>query len=428
MPRKLTATIIKSLQPGKKRYLVTDSQAPGLALKISPSGGKYFYYRYRPSGSRTIVEEPIGNALSLSLTDARKAVSIKAGDVAKGIDLKEQRRSLLEVEAGSEHSSELELFNYIDRYYAPYAKEHSVTADELVRILKREFEFVKDKRIDQIDSHDIEQWRTSRSGDITFARIKRIYTYLKACINTAVKHYKIIDRFELQNYTLKRKITEKVNPPKIRYLTKAEEARLLTALNQRDKGLRDQRARYVEWQSKRNHKKQRQELYSDQEYPDHLTPIVVLAYHTGFDIGDIFDLHWKHIDFANNQIRKIRNKTSHKSDNPQPVVVPMSSAVKSTLEQWGSQHGLSGRVFKSPITGGRLDNISKAWRFILKEADLRDFRFKDLRHTFGSWLAIEGVDILQIRDLMGHTDVKTTQVYAHLCPKRKEQSVLAVFS
>jgi integrase len=57
-----------------------------------------------------------------------------------------------------------------------------------------------------------------------------------------------------------------------------------------------------------------------------------------------------------------------------------------------------------------------------------DFRLKDLRHTFGSWLAIENVGILQIRDLMGHTDVKTTQVYAHLCPDRKEQSVLNVFS
>jgi hypothetical protein len=113
MPRKLTATIIKSLQPGKKRYLVTDSRAPGLALKISPSGGKYFYYRYRPSGGRKIVEEPIGNALSLSLTDARKAASIKAGKVAKGIDLKEQRRSLLEEDAGSEHSSELELFKVL---------------------------------------------------------------------------------------------------------------------------------------------------------------------------------------------------------------------------------------------------------------------------------------------------------------------------
>ena len=154
----------------------------------------------------------------------------------------------------------------------------------------------------------------------------------------------------------------------------------------------------------------------------------MLAYQTGFDLGDIFDLHWSHVDFPNNQICKIRNKTSHKADNPQPVVVPMSPKVKNTLEQWGKQHGMRGRIFKSPITSGRLDNISKAWRSVLASAELKDFRFKDLRHTFGRWLAIENVGILQIRDLMGHTDVKTTQVYAHLCPDRKEQSVLDAFS
>ncbi len=428
MSRKLTATVIKNLKPRAARYLVTDSHTPGLVLKVSPNGGKYFYYRYRPSGSSRVLEEPIGNASTLSLADARGAATIKAGEVAKGVDLRAVRRAVREQETGDTNDSRLHLFNYIEHYYSPYAMEHSVTAVDIVRTLKREFEFLKDKPIDQIDSHDIEQWRTSRGKDVTFARIKRIYTYLKACINTAVKHYKLIDRFELQNYSLKRKITEKVNPPKIRYLAREEEKRLLSALEERDKELREKRARYVEWQSGRNHKKRRLEPYSDQDYPDHVTPIVVLAYHTGFDLGDIFDLHWEHVDFAQNQIRKIRNKTSHKADNPQPVVVPMSPTVKNILEQWGRQHGTSGRVFKSPKTGGRLDNISKAWRSVLKQAELDDFRFKDLRHTFGSWLAIDGVSILQIRDLMGHTDVKTTQIYAHLCPAKKEQSIMDVFS
>jgi len=428
LPQKLTASFIKNLKPRKNRYVVTDTKTTGLAVIIGANGSKYFYYRYRPSGSRSIVEEPIGNATLLSMDDARKAVAIKAGEVAKGTDLKAQRLFRHKKDKEPDKRAELELFNYIEKYYEPYATEHSVTAIEIVRILKREFEFLKHKPIDQIDSHDIEQWRTRRSQQVTFTRIKRIYTYLKACINTAVKHYKLIDRYELQAYTLKRKISEKVNPPKIRYLSKAEEGRLLQALQERDQELRERRARYVAWQSKRNHKKQHQEPFAEEEFPDHVTPIIILAYQTGFDLGDIFDLHWEHIDFPNNQICKIRNKTSHKADNPQPVVVPMSPKVKNTLEQWGKQHGMRGRIFKSPITSGRLDNISKAWRSVLASAELKDFRFKDLRHTFGSWLAIESVDILQIRDLMGHTDVKTTQVYAHLCPDRKEQSVLNVFS
>ena len=91
MPEKLTAHVIKKLKPRTNRYVVTDSKTTGLAILISPNGSKYFYYRYRPSGSASIVEEPIGNAALLSLDDARKAVSIKVGDVAKGFDLKAQR-------------------------------------------------------------------------------------------------------------------------------------------------------------------------------------------------------------------------------------------------------------------------------------------------------------------------------------------------
>jgi hypothetical protein len=74
----------------------------------------------------------------------------------------------------------LQLFNYIDNYYEPYAKLHSVTADEIVKALKREFESLKNKPTNQITSKDIDSWRSKRSDQITFARIKRIYTYLKA--------------------------------------------------------------------------------------------------------------------------------------------------------------------------------------------------------------------------------------------------------
>jgi integrase len=428
MPQNLTSGIIEKLKPRKSRYIVTDPKTAGLAVVISTNGNKYYYYRYRPSGSRSIVEEPIGNAATLSLKDARLAAAIKAGDVAKGINLKEQRLARIPEANKPSKNDELQLFSYIDKYYEPYARTHSVSGKEIVRILKKEFEFIKDKPVDKICSQDIEQWRSVRGEQVTFARLKLIYTYLKACINTAFKHYKLIDRFELQTFTLKRKINERVNPPKIRYLSKDEETRLLQALADRDTELRAMRARYFEWQSKRNHGKRRQQLFSDNDYPDHITPIITLAYHTGFDIGDIFDLHWEHVDFPNNQIRKVRNKTKHKADNPQPVVVPMSPKVSALLQQWGKQHGMTGRVFPSPRTGGRLDNISKAWRSVSSKADLKDFRLKDLRHTFASWLAINGIDIMQIRDLLGHTDVKTTQIYAHLCPRQKERAVMAVFS
>ena len=85
----------------------------------------------------------------------------------------------------------------------------SQTATEIARTLKREFEFIKDKPTDKIDNLDIDKWRARRAKRVTtYERVKRIFTYLKACINTALKHYKLIERFELQHYSLKRKKAE----------------------------------------------------------------------------------------------------------------------------------------------------------------------------------------------------------------------------
>lgn len=430
MPDLLTAKLINTLPPKASRYLVSDLKMPGLGVMVYPSGTKSFVYRYRLPKTRTTNTIPVGQTTKITVKDARSAAKSIAGEVSKGIDPLQVRRELAAREKKSKTKLDLRLFNYIDKYYQPYAMEHSKSVVEILRILRKEFEFLKGKPIDKINSFDIEKWRKEKAKKgLTFERIRRIYSYLKACINTAVKHYKLIRYYELQHYSLKRKPSEKVNPPKIRYLTKDEECKLLAVLENRDQALRERRSRYVSWQSTRNVKKKIQSVFESTDYPDHITPIIVLAYQTGLDLGDIFDLDWQqHIDFDNNQIRKVRNKTKHKQNNPQPVVIPMTKKVRTTLKQWGNQHGTVGRIFISPVTGERFDNITKAWHEVREDAELGNFRFKDFRHTFGSWLAINGVDLLDIRDLMGHKDVKTTQVYAHLCPKRKTEAMIATFS
>ena len=51
------------------------------------------------------------------------------------------------------------------------------------------------------------------------------------------------------------------------------------------------------------------------------------------------------------------------------------------------------------------------------------FRIHDLRHTFGTTLAAEGVDIVTIKDLMGHADITTTMKYLHAAPNRNRWAV-----
>ncbi len=58
-------------------------------------------------------------------------------------------------------------------------------------------------------------------------------------------------------------------------------------------------------------------------------------------------------------------------------------------------------------------NLGRAFRSVLKRAEISGFRFHDLRHTFASRLAQEGKDIYLIQKLLGHRDPRMVQRYAH---------------
>ena len=56
-------------------------------------------------------------------------------------------------------------------------------------------------------------------------------------------------------------------------------------------------------------------------------------------------------------------------------------------------------------------------------ADIQDFRFHDLRHTFASWLVMQGESLFTVQKLMTHSTSEMTQVYAHLSDDHLRQAV-----
>ena len=72
-----------------------------------------------------------------------------------------------------------------------------------------------------------------------------------------------------------------------------------------------------------------------------------------------------------------------------------------------------GYMFINPETNKPYRDIKKAWTTALNKANIKDFRFHDLRHTVGTRLAKENVPVNVIKEILAHSDVKTTMRYVH---------------
>lgn len=143
---------------------------------------------------------------------------------------------------------------------------------------------------------------------------------------------------------------------------------------------------------------------------EHLRRIVLLAIHTLMRKGELLSLRKVNLDFRRNVIWVVnsgRERTKGKKGRP----VPMNSFVRAELlEQCRLTE--SEYVFPSDSKSGHLEDVKTAFTSACDDAGIRDFHFHDLRRTGATRLAEAGADAFYIQALLGHTDVKTSQVYA----------------
>jgi len=239
--------------------------------------------------------------------------------------------------------------------------------------LKSLKKYFGNKCLHEITPKDIEQYRADRIKEVSKSTVNRALNCLSSLYNRAIEWGKAAE-----NPMSKIKLY-KVPEKRTRYLEREEIDKLLA------------------------------------HCCEHLKPIVIVALHTGMRKSEILGLKWHDIDIKRNTIHLYDTKNGEKRE------VPMNEVVQKTVigvfKNPGSQYVFCNKDSKP------YGNVRKSFFTALKKADIINFRFHDLRHTFASQLVMSGVDLNTVRELLGHKSIEMTLRYSHLSLDHKKRAV-----
>jgi integrase len=406
MIKNFTQSFIQSLKPQAKPYTVTDATCRGLYVYVGASK-KTYYLKYL-DGENKQHKHKIGEAGDvLTVTQARILANQLKAKVTTGESIEPVK---------PKHG--LTLGAFIDIYAPQRLVSNPKAGQKTIDMIRSAF----GKRffalfVDELDIKDFNAWRSDRlaTGAVKRVTLNKNIVALRAALNWGVENGYLYAN-PLSNMKL---LKETDAASKIRFLTDEERARLFAALDERERKMRDGRANHNEWLAERGQPPM-PEL--DGAFADHLKPMVLISLYSGIRRGTLFNLRWGDIDFGVN-VMTLRGEIMKGGEY---LRIPINSVVEKTLLAWRAQSEKTAPeslVFPSPTSGETLTDVKKGWRALLKSAGITNFRWHDMRHDFASQLVMKGVDLNTVRELMGHKDMTTTQLYAHLAPEHKLKAV-----
>lgn len=144
---------------------------------------------------------------------------------------------------------------------------------------------------------------------------------------------------------------------------------------------------------------------------------------TGARRGNLLTMRWDEIDLDlaiwNIPAEKFKNGTSH--------VLPLTSEAMIILRRRLENGIKSPWVFPGRFGSDRPRvDVKRAWGRVLKRAAIKNLRIHDLRRTLASYMAINGQSQYVIARMLGHTDTRSTDVYAKLNMKAVRDASQAV--
>lgn len=144
-----------------------------------------------------------------------------------------------------------------------------------------------------------------------------------------------------------------------------------------------------------------------------LVDLVELALYTGMRQGELLGLSWSSVDRSRGVVLLEITKSGRRRE------VPLNGPADAVLARRQGAGTPDWLVFGTRSW----DAFRKGWEAALEAAQLEDFHFHDLRHTFASWAIQRGATLPEVKDLLGHSTLAMVMRYAHLAPEHLRSAV-----
>jgi integrase len=361
---RLTKGAVDTAAPGSADFFLWDESVRGFGIKITPSGGKIYVLQYRCRGRQRRYR--IGQHGSpWTAAEARIEAVRLLSEVVRGndpADLKQADRSDITFAA------------FADRYLKEHADLHKKAGSAAL-----------DRHL--LKKHVLPAIGTRRLGELTRADLARMH---RSLAETPIGANRVLaltstmlalaERWGLRREGSNpcRHIERFKERGRERFLSEVEIGRLGEALAKAEQA----------------------------GAPPVAVAAIRLLILTGARKAEVLTLEWRWVNFERLLIELPDSKTGAK---PIYLNAPALALLASLPRIVGNPFVLPG-----DRAGAHVVNIETTWRRVRKEAGLEDVRLHDLRHSFAAVGASAGFSLPLIGALLGHTETKTTQRYAHL--------------
>lgn len=350
---------------GGVRQTISDAQCKGLQLERLGHGRGCWRLRYiNPiRGRRACLT--LGDAPAMTLTQARDLASQNRLQIAMGSDPKAKRLEAAQTPTFAEFATQRYL-PYVQGYKRSANSDDSYLRNQILPVLGKKY-------LDEITKKDIIDFHFGlKAKGYKPGTCNRSLILVRYAFNLAIKWE--IPGIKV-NPTRDVPLFEDHDGKRDRYLSQEETQRLFEAVQQ-----------------------------SDNRMLQYIIPMLIL---TGARKREVLDCRWEDFDMERRQWRIPTTKAGR------PRYVPISSGVMTLLANVPHDERCP-YVFANPKTKKPYVAIFHSWDTARKQAGLADVRIHDLRHSFASFLVNAGRSLYEVQKILGHTQIKTTQRYAHL--------------